>query len=60
MKNQVFSRILTPGGLLDEAASWEYFADYLKNKTIAVARFNAAYESLVASDPQGPAGMAAN
>jgi hypothetical protein len=58
MKNQVFSRILTSDGLLDEAASWEYFADYLRNKTVAVARFHAAYESLVANDPEGPAGMA--
>ncbi|HTZ21066.1 MAG TPA: hypothetical protein VMC06_09310 [Opitutaceae bacterium] len=58
MKNQVFSCILTPDGLLDEAASWEFFADYLRNKTIAVDRFNAAYETLVANDPKGPAGMA--
>jgi hypothetical protein len=58
MKNQVFSRILTPDGLLEEAASWEYFADYLKNKTIAVARFNAACDSLMKSDPKGPAGLA--
>ncbi len=60
MKNQVFSRILTPDGLLDEAASWEYFADYLKNKTIAVARFNAACESLVTGDENGPAGLASS
>jgi hypothetical protein len=46
-KNQVFSRVLTPGGLLDEAASWEYFADYLRNKTIGVARFEAAGRSLL-------------
>jgi hypothetical protein len=41
-KNKVFSRVLAPGGLLDEAASWEYFADYLKNKTIPAARLLAA------------------
>ena len=58
MKNQVFSRILTPGGLLDEAASWEYFAAYLRNKTIAVARFNAACDALMKSDPKGPTGLA--
>jgi hypothetical protein len=46
-KNHVFGRILTPDGLLDEAASWEYFADYLRNKTIGVARFEAAYRSLL-------------
>jgi len=58
MKNQVFSCILTPDGLLDEAPSWEYFADYLRNKTIAVARFNVACESLMKSDPKGPVGLA--
>jgi hypothetical protein len=46
-KNQVFSRILTPDGLLEEGASWEYFADYLKHKTIGVARFAAAGRSLL-------------
>ena len=58
MKNQVFSRILTPNGLLEEEASWEYFADYLKNKTIAVARFNAACDALMRSDPKGLDGLA--
>jgi len=60
MKNQVFSRILTPDGLLEEEASWGYFADYLRNKTIAVARFNAAYESLMAGGEGGPAGLASS
>ena len=45
-KNKVFSRVLAPSGLLDEAASWDYFADYLKNKTITVDRFNAACDAL--------------
>jgi len=48
-KNRVFSRILAPAGLLDEAASWEYFADHLRNKTITAARFHAASEALAAS-----------
>jgi hypothetical protein len=46
-KNRVFSRILTPDGLLDEAASWEYFAAYLKHKTIAVSQFAAAGAALL-------------
>jgi hypothetical protein len=50
-KNKVFSRVLAPDGLLDEAASWDYFADYLKNKTIAVARFNSAHDSLANPRP---------
>jgi len=41
-KTKAFSRILTPSGLLEEAASWNYFADYLKNRTITVDRFAAA------------------
>jgi hypothetical protein len=47
VKNKVFSRILTPQGLLDETASWEFFADYLKSRTIALARFQAAHDSLL-------------
>jgi len=45
-RNKVFSRVLAPTGLLDEATSWEYFADYLKNKTIPVARFHAACDAV--------------
>ena len=48
-KNKVFSRVLGPAGLLDEAASWEYFADYLRRKTITVARFQAACEAMAAA-----------
>jgi hypothetical protein len=48
-KNRVFSRILAPGGLLDEEASWAWFADHLKNKTIAGARFQSACDALDAS-----------
>jgi hypothetical protein len=45
-KNKVFSRVLAPAGLLDEAASWAYFADYLREKTIPVDRFRAASAAL--------------
>ena len=47
VKNKVFSRVLTPQGLLDETASWEFFADHLKNRTISVARFQAAHNPLL-------------
>ena len=47
VKNKVFSRVLAPQGLLDEAASWEFFADYLINRTIALERFQAAHDSLL-------------
>ena len=38
-KNKVFSHILTPEGLLDEQASWEFFGDYLKTRTISLPTF---------------------
>jgi hypothetical protein len=47
VKNKVFSRVLAPQGLLDENASWEFFADYLKHRTTALARFQAAHNSLL-------------
>ena len=47
VRNKVFSYVLTPQGLLDESASWEFFADYLKYRTIALARFQLAHNSLL-------------
>jgi hypothetical protein len=47
-RTREFSRVLAAGALLDEAASWEYFADYVRNRTISVARFDAARASLAA------------
>jgi hypothetical protein len=47
-KTKAFSRVLTAQGLLDEAPSWDYFADYLKTKTIPVARWAAAAAALAA------------
>jgi hypothetical protein len=48
-KNKVFSRILAPSGLLDEAASWARFAEYVRAGPIAAATFDAACESLAVS-----------
>ena len=47
-KNKVFSRVLTPDRLLGEAASWDYFGDFLRNKAIPPARFTAAFNALPA------------
>ena len=41
-KNKVFSCILTPAGLLDEQASWEFFDGYLRSKTIGLPAFDKA------------------
>ena len=41
-KNKVFSCVLTPDGLLDEQASWQFFGDYLNTKTIDLPTFDAA------------------
>jgi hypothetical protein len=46
VRNKVFSRVLGPDGLLDEAASWEYCANYSNTRTIPVARFEAAHNAL--------------
>jgi len=47
-RTREFSRILAAGTLLDEAASWEYFAAYLRDQTISLARFEGARASLAA------------
>lgn len=49
LKNKVFGCIYTKSGLLNEDKSWEYFADYLKNKTLSQEQFMQAYNHLVAS-----------
>ncbi|HEY4248855.1 MAG TPA: hypothetical protein VGM64_18675 [Lacunisphaera sp.] len=41
-KNKVFSKVCTPEGLLDEAASWAYFENYLASRTISLETFDAA------------------
>lgn len=47
-KNKVFSRVLAPGGLLDERDSWRRFEDFLGSGTIPEATFDAALASLAA------------
>lgn len=47
-KNKTFSFILTPDGLLNETASWEYFETYLRNKTISVVKFYEAFRTIKA------------
>jgi hypothetical protein len=48
-KNKVFSRVLAPEGLLDEEDSWKAFECHLKEKTISVEKFCAAYQSIMAA-----------
>ncbi len=45
-RNRVFSHILTPAGLLSETDSWSHFEDFMANKTISPARFEAAIGAL--------------
>jgi hypothetical protein len=47
-KNKVFSHVLTPGRLLGEEASWEYFESYMINKTISEGSFAEAYAAIMA------------
>jgi hypothetical protein len=47
-KNRVFSHVFTPEGLLDESASWTYFEDFLRTKTMTAAAFAAASDTLAA------------
>jgi hypothetical protein len=37
-KNRLFSRVLTPDGLLDEAASWKYFENHRRTGTMAARK----------------------
>ena len=48
-KNKIFSYVFTPDQLLDEAASWEYFDSYMRNKTISEGKFAEAYAEIMAS-----------
>jgi hypothetical protein len=45
-KNNVFSRVFTPNGLLDEPDSWKYFEHFVRNKTTSTATFRAALDEL--------------
>jgi len=44
--NQVFSRVFTPSALLDEADSWKYFEDFVRNKTTSTTTFRSALNTL--------------
>jgi hypothetical protein len=48
-KNRVFSRVLTPGGLLDEAQSWEHFERHLRLKTVSAESFDRAFDAVSAA-----------
>jgi hypothetical protein len=53
-KNRVFSHVLTPDGLLDEAASWKYFEHFVRNKTTSMATFRSALGELQSNDSARP------
>lgn len=46
VKNKIFSYVYTNNGMLEENDSWEYFADYLQNKTISKEQFAQAAAKL--------------
>jgi hypothetical protein len=50
-KNRVFSRVLAPEGLLDEAASWRHFERHLAVGTIDPVTFEGACRAIMAKDP---------
>jgi hypothetical protein len=39
--------VLTPKGLLDEAASWKYFEHFVSNETVSATKFRAAFDELL-------------
>jgi hypothetical protein len=47
-KTGVFSHVLTVGGLLGEAASWECFAEFVRKRKVSRVKFDAACETLAA------------
>lgn len=51
IRTGTFSHIKTPGGILNEAESWQYFADYIKNKTISEQQFMLAQAELTSAIP---------
>jgi len=46
VKNNSFSHVFTPSGLLDEGDSWKYFEHFIRNKTTPTATIKAALEEL--------------
>ena len=45
-KNKVFSHVFTPDGLLDEDDSWQYFEDFIRNRTTPAPEIIGAIERL--------------
>jgi hypothetical protein len=48
-KNGTFSRVATPGAILDEAGSWEAFAEHLQNGAADVGAFLRSHAALTAA-----------
>jgi len=49
-KNNVFSRVFTPDGLLDEAGSWKHFERFVREKTTAAATLRSALDTFRLGD----------
>lgn len=47
-----FSYVLSPTALLDEAGSWRYFEDFVRNKTTPAATFRSALDELYAAEAE--------
>ena len=48
-KNRVFSRVLSPGGLLDEKDSWAWFERYVKGGAVSLETFDRAHKEMMAA-----------
>lgn len=48
-KNDVFSRVFTSEGLLDEAASWSHFEHFVRNAATSATTFRATLDKLLAA-----------
>jgi hypothetical protein len=53
-KNRAFSHIFTPSGLLDEAASWAWFENHLRTRTVPAETFARARETVLRLIPARP------
>ena len=51
VKTGVFSHVQTQDGILNEAASWRYFEDYMLNKTISKEQFSLVCTELAGEIP---------
>jgi hypothetical protein len=51
VKTKLFSRVLSRDSLLDESTSWHAFENHMRDKTVSLETFDAAYRALMAPSP---------